>query len=265
MLERNPLRERLERGNVALGAVAKNPSPMLVEVYGNIGLDFAFIDLEHGGPSPFNSYHLEHLWRAARLGEIEPLVRIPSGDPPLVRRILDTGIRSLLIPRVKTADDVRAAVEASRFEYGDAPGERGFVSGCQANRWGRDLDGYLDRQDETVLVGVIIETVAAVDNLEEILSVPELGFAMIGHRDLTISLGHRSEVDHPEVQEVVERIRSACIDADVPVGKVPADPADTRAAIDDGFQFFLLGYELDAIREYFGEWVDDLDTARPSE
>lgn len=265
MLEHNPLRETLEEGDVALGAVAKSASPMLLEVYGEVGLDFTFIDLEHGGQSPFNSDYLEHLWRASTIGGIEPLVRVPSGSPPLVRRVLDTGIRSIIVPRVKTAAEVRAAVEASRFEYEGEPGERGFVSGCQANMWGRDLDGYLDRQDDTTLVGAIVETAEAVKNLEEILAVPDLGFVFVGHRDLTISLGHRNDVDHPEVLETVDRIRSACLDADVPVGRVPADRADARAAIDEGFQLFLLGYELNAVRNYFGGWVDALEPARTGE
>lgn len=259
-LAQNRLRDTLERGDAAIGAVAKVPSPTLVEVYGDVGLDFAFVDLEHGGPSPFDSDFLEHLWRAATIGDIELLVRLPCGYPPLVRRVFDTGVRSILLPRVKTADEVRAAVEATRFEYEGRPGERGFVSGCQANMWGRDLDGYLDRQDDTALVGVIVETAEAVDNLEEILSVPELGFVFVGHRDLTISLGHRNEVDHPEVTETVDEIRSACLDAGVPVGKVAATPEEAVTGVDAGFQLFLTGYELNAVRDYFGTYLSEYES-----
>jgi 2-dehydro-3-deoxyglucarate aldolase len=80
-LERGPHRKTVDRGDVALDAVAKNPSPMLVEVYGDIELGFAFVDLEHGGPSPYDSEYLEQLRRAARYGGIEPSVRTPSGTP----------------------------------------------------------------------------------------------------------------------------------------------------------------------------------------
>lgn len=127
---------------------------------------------------------------------------------------------------------------------------------------GRDLDGYLDRQDDTVLIGTIIETAAAVGSIGEILDGPELGYAFIGHRGLTVSLGHRNDVAHPEVAESVERIRTACRDAGVPVGRVPGDPSAARAAIDAGFQLFLLGCGLDAVRNYFVDWIAELKTAR---
>lgn len=257
MFDQNPLRETLERGDSAIGAVAKVASPTLIEVYGEIGLDFAFVDLEHGGQSPFDSDYLEHLYRAAIIGEIEPLVRLPSGDPPLVRKVLDTGVRSVIVPRVKTAEEVRRTVEASRFDYDGGPGERGFVSGSQASMWGRYLDGYLDRQDDTALVGVIIETAEGLENVEEILSVPELGFAFVGHRDLTVSLGHRTDVDHPEVRAAADRVLEAARDAGVPVGRVASDPDDARAGVERGFQFFLVGYELHAVREVFGRWVSE--------
>ena len=247
MFDQNPLRETLESGGAAIGAVVRSGSPILVEVYGEVGLDFAFVDLEHGGQSPFDSDGLEHLHRAATVGGIEPLVR----------KVLDTGVRSVIVPRVKTAEEVRRTVEASRFDYDGGPGERGFVSGGQASAWGRDLDGYLDRQDDTALVGVIVETAEALANVEEILSVPDLGFVFVGHRDLTVSLGHRSDVDHPEVRAAVDRVLEAALDAGVPVGRVASDPADARAGVERGFQFFLVGYELHAVREVFGRWVSE--------
>jgi 2-dehydro-3-deoxyglucarate aldolase len=259
-LDHNPLRDALKSDEPAVGAVAKVPSPTLIEVYGDIGLDFAFVDLEHGGPSPYDSDFLEHVWRAAAIGGIERLVRLPTGDPPLVRRVFDTGVRSVLVPRVETAAEVRAAVEASRFEYDGAPGERGFVSGCQANAWGSDLDGYIDRQDDTALVGVIVETAAAVENIEAIVAVPDLGFVFVGRRDLTVSLGHRGEVNHPDVAAAVETVREECLAADVPLGGVAATPEEARAAVDSGFRLLLTGYELDAVRDYFGRWLDGFDT-----
>lgn len=252
----NSLRNELENGNATAGAVTKAGSPLLVRVLGDTGMDFVFVDLEHGGMSPLDSTHLEELVRAAKLADVELLVRLPSGDPPLIRKVLDTGVQNLLIPRVRTAAEVRRVVEASRFEYDGSVGRRGFVTGCQANSWGQDLDGYLNREDETTLVGVIVETRSAFENLDEILDVPELGFVFIGQRDLTVSLGHRQEVGHPEVQATVEEIRSKCISAGVPVGKGASDPAAARAAVENGYQLFLTGYDIDAVRDVFREWTD---------
>jgi 2-dehydro-3-deoxyglucarate aldolase len=143
--------------------------------------------------------------------------------------------------RVTTADDLRTVVGASRFQYEDDAGQRRFVRGCQANVWGRDPDGYLDRQDDTVLIGSITETAVAAGSPGEILDVPVLGFAFIGRRDLAVSLGHRNDVEHPEVAETLERVRTACPDAGGPGGRVPGAPSDARAATDAGLQLFLWG------------------------
>lgn len=126
MQEREPFRTRLEGGEVAVGAVARTPTPTLVEVYGDVGLDFVFLDYEHaGGPSPEDTRTLENLVRAAELTGIEPLVRIPEGHPPLVRKVLETGVRTLLVPRVEAAAEVREAVAATRFSFDGGVGDAG--------------------------------------------------------------------------------------------------------------------------------------------
>jgi len=250
---------RSESDGPAIGAVAKAPSPALIEVYGDVGLDFVFLDYEHAGaPSPTDTARMEEFARAAELAGTELLVRIPTGEPSLVREVLETGVRNVLIPRVETAAETRRAVAAARFEYGGTPGDRG-IGGTRANRWGAEIDGYLDREDAATSVGVMLETREAVENAGEILSTPELGFAFVGHRDLTHSLGHGEAIDHPAVAEATATLRETCAVHDVPVGRVASDVADARAGAEAGFSFFLAGYEFDAVRTVFGEWVDAFD------
>ena len=105
----------------------------------------------------------------------------------------------------------------------------------------------------------MIETADAVADLEAILTVPDLGFALVGHRDLTHSLGYGEEIDHPEVAATVAEIRDACLDAGVPVGRVATDPEDARAAIDEGYRVILGGYEFHAVRQVYGEWATVTD------
>jgi 2-dehydro-3-deoxyglucarate aldolase len=253
---RNGFRERLAAGGPAIGAVAKVPSPTLVEVYGDVGLDFVFLDYEHAGAAgPRNTAELENLVRAAERSGTDLLVRLPAGEPPLIREVLETGVRNVLVPRVRTAEEARRAVRAARYDYEGEPGDRG-VGGTRANRWGAEFDGYLDREDDSTSVGVMLETAAAVENAADILAVSDLGFAFVGHRDLTHSLGHGEDIDHPDVATATDTLREACLDAAVPVGRVANDVADARAGSERGFDFFLVGYELDAVRTVFGEWVD---------
>ena len=253
----NHVRERLDRGEPVLGARTETFSPVVVEVYGQLGLDFVWLDLEHGGPSPYDSTAFDALVRAAENAGIELLVRLPSGDPPLIHKVLDVGVTTLLIPQVESAAAVRRAVEAAHFVYDGEPGARGFGGG-RPTGWGADAEGFTERQDDAVLVGAMIEHRAAVDAIEEILAVPELGFAFLGAIDLSVSMGRPQETDHPQVQEAIAAVKSACRDADVPLGAPKHDTAAAEAAIADGYDVLRIGDEVGAVREAVGTRVDAL-------
>jgi len=243
MRHENRLGELLENDDVAFGAGAATFSPIAVEVFGHLGLDFVWLDFEHAGPSPYDARTFEDLTRAAEVAGIDLLVRLPSGDPPLVRKVLDAGVRTLLIPRVETAREVREAVAASRFVYDGAPGDRGVGIG-RTTTWGNSTDDQCEIEDDSVTVGVMIENETAVENLEEILAVPDLGFVFIGPADLSVSLGVPWEWDAPVVEEHVDRIVETATSADVPVGGIEPDPEAAAAAIEDGYQLLYLGGEI---------------------
>ncbi|WP_135806526.1 HpcH/HpaI aldolase family protein [Halorussus marinus] len=245
-----------EQGPI-LGARAATTSPSVVEVYGEMGLDFAWIDLEHAGASPFDSRVLDRLARAADAAEIDLVVRLPSGDPAAVRKVLDTGVKTLLIPRVESADEIRQAIEAARFAYDGRPGSYGAGAGRDSG-WGDASSIDPSAHDEAVSVGCMIETRTAVENLDAIAAVPELGFAFVGPADLSVSIGRPFEKDHPDVRRAIAEIREACLDAGVPLGWVTDDAADAEAAIDRGYRLLRLGDEVASARVVLGSRLDSL-------
>jgi len=164
----NALRETLESGEVALGVLENTYSPTVVELYAALGVDFVWIDLEHGGPSPRDAGQLEALLRATDGTDTELLVRVPDTDPSLVRKALDAGIRNVFLPRVGSAEELEAAVRAGRFEYDGEPGRRGMAN-PRASRWGL-TDDYVSSEDESVVVGVTIETQSALDDFSTTFS-----------------------------------------------------------------------------------------------
>ena len=247
MDQHNSLRETIESGGVALGARSATFSPSAVEIYGELGIDWVWLDTEHGGPSPWDAPRFEDLSRAAEIGGTELLVRIPGSDPSLVRKLLDAGVRNILVPRVDDAEEVREVVEASRFVYEGEPGERG-KAGARAATWGH-AENYVQTEDEQVCVGVMIEKTTAVDDLEDILAVPELGFVFIGPSDLSTQMGHPTDKTHPDVVAQIAAIRDACLDAGVPVGGVAHDPEAASEAIENGYQVLRIGGELEAAQE----------------
>lgn len=251
MDQSNQFRQTIEDGGIVYGARSSTFSPTVIEVFGELGIDFVWLDFEHMGPSPYDSTVFEDLTRAAEAGGTELFVRLPSGDPPLIRKVLDAGVRNLLIPRVDSAAEVREAVEATRFVYDGRPGERGKASGRSSN-WG-NADDYVTTEDESVCLGVMIEKTTAVDELEDILSVPELGFVFIGPSDLSVQMGHATDKQHPEVRQQVDEIRRATLDAGVPLGGIANDPAAIEEAKSDGYQIIRMGGDLSSVQQTLSE------------
>lgn len=253
----NRIRDGIESGAVLFGAESATFSPSVVEVYGDIGLDFVWLDFEHAGPSPYDSTVFEGLTRAAELAEIDLLVRLPSGEPPLIRKVLDAGVRTILIPRVETAAEVRNAVEATRYQYGERPGDRG-VGNSRNSTWGSSSKNQIELEDTSVAIGVMIENRRAIRNLESILDVPELDFVFIGPADLSVSLGKSWLEDSTEVEERIECIVETATAAGMPVGGVATTVPSAQAAIDEGYQVLLVGGEIGSARQVLGEKLDRL-------
>ncbi|VTT85891.1 2,4-dihydroxyhept-2-ene-1,7-dioic acid aldolase [Halorubrum sp. DM2] len=247
----------LANDEVALGVLDNAYSPTLVELYGELGVDFVWLDFEHGGPDPWDAGTVENLLRAAERTGVELLVRLPDTDPALVRKALDLGVRNVFLPRVKDAAEVREAVASARFRYEDGAGDRGLAA-PRARRWGL-VDDYVATEDAETTVGTTIETAAAVENVDEILDVPELGFVFIGPFDLSVSLGHPGEIDHPEVREAVETVRSKAVEAGVPVGGLSFGTDDAAEKAADGYQILNLGSTTGALRQTVTEWLDASD------
>jgi 2-dehydro-3-deoxyglucarate aldolase len=256
----NALREAVEAGNPVYGAGTATFSPTMVEVYGGLGMDFVWLDFEHAGPSPWDSTVFEDLTRAAEVSDTELLVRLPGTDPHLVRKVLDAGVRTILLPRVETAAEVREACEAARFAYGGGVGDRG-VATARTGAWAGDRTDHARREDENVLVGAMVENTHAVENLAEILAVEGLGFVFVGPSDLSASLGRTLDTDHPEVRERVERVEATVADSDVALGGTAKDEGSVAEALDAGYDIVRLGGDLGAIRGHFGGLLERIDAA----
>lgn len=253
MDDHNILRTIWDEEGVAIGGKAMTMSPSVVEVYGALGMDFVWLDFEQLGASPLDSRFVDELTRAADAADVEPLVRLPAPDPTLVKKVLAAGVQSILVPHVETPEELRRVVSATRFSYDGEPGRRGATTG-RANTWGAGSRP----SDDDIVVGTMIETRAALEDIDDILSVPDLGFAFIGPGDLSVALGHPVEKDHPEVQEAVATARDACLSADVPVGGVTNDRETAASAIDEGYQLLRIGDEIAAAREVLGERTEQL-------
>ncbi len=181
---------------------------------------------------------------AEPLHRAHPVVRAAWNDPVLIKRILDIGAQTLLLPFVQNADEARAAVAAMRY----APrGIRGMGGTMRASHYGRDVDYVRDAESELCLL-VQVETAEALAQLEAIAAVDGVDGIFIGPADLSASMGHPGNAGHPEVRaaidDAIRRIRAA--------GKAPGilmvDEARARECLALGAQFVAVGMDMILLR-----------------
>ena len=174
-LKKNQLKELISTGQLALGTHIDTYSPTLIEIAGLAGFDYVYIEAEH---APLNWETFEHLVRAAELSCLTPLVRLDE-EPlnRLVRKALEAGVEGVIIPHISSVEEAKAAVQAVKFP---PDGVRGMGT-MRARRYGTiPLVDYLEWSNHESLVIILIEEKAAVEKIEEILSVKGIDVVVFG-------------------------------------------------------------------------------------
>jgi 4-hydroxy-2-oxoheptanedioate aldolase len=202
----NAFKRGLVAGQAQIGLWSSLSSNYSVEAIAGAGFDWLLLDTEH---SPNDLESVLGQLQAAAPYPTSAVVRIAINDAVLIKRYLDIGVQTLLIPMVNSAEEARAAVAATRYP---PAGIRGIASTTRANRFGRVPD-YAGRAAEELCVLVQVETRQAIDNLDAIVAVEGVDGVFIGPGDLHASLGYAGEQSNPKVlpiiDEGIERIRAA--------------------------------------------------------
>ncbi|GJD52905.1 4-hydroxy-2-oxo-heptane-1,7-dioate aldolase [Methylobacterium crusticola] len=187
----------LREGRQQIGLWCSLASPISTEIVAGSGFDWLLVDMEHSANDLRDVYH--QLQAVAESG-VPAMVRVPGDEPVTIKRILDTGAQSLMIPNIDDAAQASRAVAATRY----APrGVRGFSQAPRAARFGRIPD-YHARCEAEIFVAVQIESRRALDNLEEIAAVEGVDGIFIGPGDLSTSLGYLGQQNHPDVVALIE-------------------------------------------------------------
>jgi 4-hydroxy-2-oxoheptanedioate aldolase len=233
----NTFKRAIKAGKQQIGLWSSLSSNVTVEVIAGSGFDWILIDTEH---SPNELPMVLSQLQAATGGTAHPIVRPAWNDMVLIKRFLDAGVQSFLIPYVQTEEEARAAVAATRYP---PRGVRGFASASRASRFGRVKD-YYAHADEEICVLVQIETQQGLDNLEAIARVEGVDGVFIGPGDLSAALGYLGSPGHLEMQPVIEdaiaRIKAA---GSVP-GILTGDEKLARRYIELGCLFTAVGADI---------------------
>ena len=245
----NRFLEKLRAGDVALGQmILELFTPGIGPMLAACGLDFVIYDMEHGRCDIGLS---SEMIASCRGSDIVPMVRVPDVDAAPLSRALDLGARGIMVPRVET----RAQMERIVAELKYAPqGRRGVALGIAHDLYRPGGHSFFSEANEDTAVIVIIETARALENLDEIVSVPGLDVAWMGHYDLTVSLGIPAQFEHPRFLAAMDALIASTKRHNIAAGFLPATPSATAHWIRKGFRAISLGSDigvyLAAIREF---------------
>lgn len=233
----------LRAGSASLGAFLSTGYAVNAEVVGQAGFDFVVIDLEHGMGGErevLGQLHaLEHTPAAA-------VVRVESHARQRAHRVLDLGAHGVMFPRVESAEDARACVEAMRYP---PDGQRGVATLVRASTYGARYPEYRDESRLALLTILQIESAEGVKNVDEIAAVDGADVLFVGPMDLSTSLGVFRQYDHPLFTAAVAQVVEAAQRHNRVLGILIGAPDDYRKYFDQGFRLFTCGTDLSFLRD----------------
>ncbi|WP_435157263.1 HpcH/HpaI aldolase family protein [Haladaptatus sp. DFWS20] len=232
------LRRAVRAGDPVVGTWISIGHPAVAEMSAELGFDFVVIDTEH---SSMSISTVENLVRAvdAASGETKSVVRLPDDDPTRIKRILDTAVSGVIVPMVETAEQARGVVEATRYP----PDGRRGVAGSRASTYGLELADYFERANDELLVMVQIESAKSVGHAGSIAAVDGIDALFVGPADLSASLGRFGETD--SLDSEISAVLDAAGESDTAVGTIALDPEDVERWVETGFDFQVVGIDLD--------------------
>lgn len=234
----NTTKAKLQAGDTVLGCFINFFEPTLTEFVAMQGWDFLIFDGEHG---TLEARDIADLTRAAELRRVTPIARVTTNQPHLILRYLDTGVHGVHVPWVNTPEGVEQAVRSVKY------GPRGIrgLAGSRASEWGmgESIGTYTERANRETLVVIHIETIEAVDAVDEYLSIDGVDVLFLGPTDLSHSLGHPGELDHPEVVAAMDRVAAAVVPSDTALGIYAGSTEFAKTWMDKGARYLATGVQ----------------------
>lgn len=235
----NPFRQLLDNAAThrPVGTWVMSASPLVAEAIGLAGFDWAVVDMEH---SPLDLMSVVGVLQAIAGTPMLPVLRVPWNDTVIIKRVLDAGATTLLVPFVQNADEARRAVAATRYP---PQGIRGMAGMSRGSRFGTAPD-YLRTANAGQCVIVQLETPQALAELEAIAAVDGVDALFIGPADLSAAMGLVGQLTHPAVMAALADGVKRCHALGKPVGIVGGTAevvAQYRAL---GFDFLAIASDL---------------------
>lgn len=234
---KNALKEKIKRGEPAVGIWSMFRDPFAIEAMAEVGLDWWAVDTEH---TPATTDDLLRIISTLEGTRTVPLIRLMNNDSQYFKTALDLGAQGVIVPMIETADDARRAVNFCRYP---PQGSRGFGP-IRASRYFLEVTEYCKSANDEILLVGMIESLRGAQELDAILKVPGLDAIYIGPGDLSATMGCVGNWKKPEVEGVIHEMMSKMAAAGMPFGGLADGPEDFVRFVERGATLVTLGSDL---------------------
>jgi 4-hydroxy-2-oxoheptanedioate aldolase len=235
LIQENRTRQKLRSGQPAYGVLSTSADPQIAELFGLAGFDYYMLDAEHG---LMDAAQVVDVIRACERVNMTPVVRIGSKDPKIVLQYLDAGMMGVMMPGLETVAEIKLLIDAVKYP---PLGKRGMgltrASGYIAV--GNEAVDYINFSNEQIMVIPQFEDAALLDRFEEMIAQPGVDAVVIGPRDLSLNMGFPDGPNHPEVQEMIDRVVAICRKTGVAAGITAGSRLDAANQVARGMTMIL--------------------------
>lgn len=241
----NAVKEKLKRGEPALGAWLSLPSIPSARIMARLGFDWLVVDMEHTAHNAVLMADMVAI--IADAGTCAPIVRVPTNSVEWFKWALDAGAWGVVVPMVNTREEAQQAVEHAKYppvgtrSIGGAFGPYGFGI--------TDWPSYAQTANDAILVTIQIESMQALQNLDDILSVPGIDVAFVGPNDLHAQLGLAASSDgaEPAFMDALEHIKTVARKYSVATGIFSSNGETSAERVRQGFQMISVTTDLSSM------------------
>lgn len=218
-----------------IGTLLTLSCPSVAEILSQI-VDWLWFDLEH---SSISLETAQAMLQAVN-NRCPCLIRAPWNDSVWIKRILDTGCDGIIIPQIKTSEEVEAVIQACKYP----PEGIRSVGISRAHNYGMNFQEYIEKANNALTIVIQIEHIEAVENIESIVNIIGFDAVMIGSYDLSASMGLTGDLEHPKVKQAISTIKLACDRKNIPCGIFVTDEQKAILAKENGFKLICLGIDV---------------------
>ncbi len=244
MNNNNKVLDQLKENKPSLGGWVMTASVTCAEIMAQAGFDWVCVDAEH---SSVNDETVQSMFMAIERHGAEPFIRIPDNNEVVFKKYLDMGAKGIIVPMVKSAEEVEKAIAYANYS---PQGIRSFAL-PRANGYGAYAEEYFKNANDNLFIGIMIEHVDALKNLDEIFSNKRIDAVFVGPYDLSGSMNIPGQFDNKEFKEALNLIKSKTQEHKVTMGIHDIYPTVEKIQkyITEGYRFIACGIDTLYIRE----------------